>query len=334
MWTAEHMWTTWRHATEHALYGEDGFYRRTSEGPHRHFRTSVHASPLFARAVLALARSAGLRTVVDLGSGRGELIAVLRGLDPSLRLVGVEVADRPADLPTDIEWTAAVPAGVEALVVANEWLDNVPVDVVERVPGGVRVVEVDPATAEERLGGAVPAADLDWLERWWPLPEVGHRAEVGRPRDEQWGAVVGGLRRGVAVAVDYAHALGTRPAFGTLTGYRGGRQVAPVPDGSCDITSHVALDACAAAGEVAGAAVTQLTTQRVALHALGVDPTPPPAMQTRRGRLEAVGPSAALEAFRDAGEAAELTDRGGLGGFGWLVQTVGMPLPPQLSRAP
>ncbi|NEB77546.1 hypothetical protein G3I40_20315, partial [Streptomyces sp. SID14478] len=53
------------------------------------------------------------------------------------------------------------------------------------------------------------------------------------------------VERGLAVAVDYAHARGTRPPFGTLTGFRAGRETAPVPDGTCDLTAHVALDACA-----------------------------------------------------------------------------------------
>ena len=45
---------SWRVATERALYGPDGFFRRHRPGAH--FRTSVHASPLFAEAVARLAR--------------------------------------------------------------------------------------------------------------------------------------------------------------------------------------------------------------------------------------------------------------------------------------
>lgn len=91
-------------------------------------------------------------------------------------------------------------------------------------------------------------AAADWLARWWPLPaEEGLRAEIGLPRDEAWASAVARLARGLAVAVDYAHTVDTRPPFGTLTGFREGRETAPVPDGSCDITAHVALDACAAA---------------------------------------------------------------------------------------
>lgn len=315
------MWTTWRAATERALYGPDGFYRRTA--PRAHFRTSVHASAMFARAILSLAREAGQSTVVDVGAGRGELLRALHLLDPSLRLVAVEVADRPVDLPSGIEWCPALPTGLEALVVANEWLDNVPVDVVELTEDGPLLVEVD-QQGDERVGGRPDETDLAWLDTWWPLAEVGQRAEVGRPRDEAWAAVVAGLQQGLAVAVDYSHTVTSRPTYGSLTGFRAGRRVPPVPDGSCDLTSHVALDACAAAGEAAGAAATVLTTQRVALHALGVRAARPDP------GTAAADPSAYAAALGAAAEAAELTDPGSLGGFGWLVQSVSAPLPQSL----
>lgn len=313
-------WTTWRLATERALYGPGGFYRRTSAGPRDHFRTSVHASGLFADALLGLADAAGLDTVVDIGTGRGELLAALRARRPSLHLVGVEVSDRPDAVPADIEWAHSMPTGVTALVVANEWLDNVPVDVVELTPDGPRVVEVD-ASGNERIGAQPSDGDARWLARWWPLDEVGDRAEVGLPRDLAWAAVVADLGRGIAVAIDYSHPRGERPSGGSMSGFRTGRQVPPVPDGSCDITSHVALDACAAAGLAAGATSTLLTTQHDALTGLGVrgSPADPATAST--------DPAGYLTALRDAGDAAELTAPGGLGSFGWLVQSVGMPIP-------
>ena len=75
-------------------------------GPAGHFRTSVHASPLFAAALLRLAR----HVRADHGRrrrGRPRRAArALRELDPALRLVAVEVADRPDDLPDGIGWLA------------------------------------------------------------------------------------------------------------------------------------------------------------------------------------------------------------------------------------
>src|SRR5262249_22102208 len=124
--------------------------------------------------------------------------------------------------------------------------------------------------------------------------------------------------------IDYAHERAQRPAYGTLTGYRDGHCVAPVPDGSCDITAHVALDACAAAGTTAGATASLMTTQRAALRALGLHGARPPLELARSD------PRAYIHALRAAGEDAELIDGEGLGGFGWLVQTVGIEIPAPL----
>jgi SAM-dependent MidA family methyltransferase len=249
----------WRAAAEAALYGPGGFYRRP-EGPAGHFRTSVHASPLFARAVArllcrvdeALGRPAAL-DFVDMGAGRGELVTgVLAALPADVaaraRAYAVERAGRPAGLDDRVTWLDAPPAAVTGLLFANEWLDNVPVDVVEVDPVGVPRLVLVADDGSERLGEPVTGADADWLARWWPLPpEEGLRAEIGLPRDLAWASAVHRVVRGLAVAVDYAHTADARPPFGTLTGFRAGRETPPVPDGSCDITAHVALDACATA---------------------------------------------------------------------------------------
>ncbi|MFJ3212315.1 SAM-dependent methyltransferase [Streptomyces flaveolus] len=258
-------WRGWREATADALYGPAGFYRGP-EGPAGHFRTSVHASPLFAAAVArllcrvdeALGRPASL-AFVDMAAGRGELVTgVLAALAADVaartRAYAVEVAGRPDGLDRRIEWLAEPPRGVTGLLFANEWLDNVPVDVAEVDADGVARRVLVRGDGTERLGEPVGGADAEWLARWWPLAgEEGLRAEIGLPRDSAWASAVSTLERGLAVAADYAHTRDTRPPFGTLTGFREGRETPPVPDGSCDITSHVALDACATAS-VAGRA--------------------------------------------------------------------------------
>ncbi|MFI6981936.1 SAM-dependent methyltransferase [Embleya sp. NPDC050154] len=317
---------TWKEATRRALYGAEGFYRR-AEGPAGHFRTSVHASPLFARALADLARTAGLDTVVDVGAGRGELLIALCRIAPHLELIGVDVADRPEALPLSIAWGPEIPPGRTALLIANEWLDNVPADVAEVDEHGVpRLVEVDVRSGHERLGAVTDDRDARWLDRWWPLvgAEPGARAEIGDPRDLAWAGAIERLERGVAVAIDYGHLADGRPPYGTLAGYRQGRQVPPVPDGTCDVTCHVAMDAVAAAGEAAGARDTVLTTQRHALRALGVVGHRPPY------ELARTDPVGYLAGLRDAGEAGELTAKGGLGDFHWLAQGVGMNVPARL----
>ncbi|MEV0180667.1 SAM-dependent methyltransferase [Streptomyces sp. NPDC050625] len=324
-------WRGWRAAAEAALYGPGGFYRRP-EGPAGHFRTSVHASPLFAGAVAgllcrvdeALGRP-GTLDFVDMGAGRGELVSgVLAALpaDVAARARGyaVEVADRPEDLDGRIIWLSEPPEGITGLLFANEWLDNVPVEVAEVDPAGVPRLVLVRQDGAERLGEPLAGAEARWLARWWPLPaEEGLRAEIGLPRDTAWTSAVSRVARGLAVAVDYAHTADARPPFGTLTGFREGRETAPVPDGSCDITAHVALDACATLHTARTLPGARLLTQREALRALGIAGARPPLA------LASTDPAAYVRALASAGEAAELTAPGGLGDFGWLLQPVGIP---------
>ncbi|HET7328292.1 MAG TPA: SAM-dependent methyltransferase [Nocardioidaceae bacterium] len=291
---------TWRQAWQDALYGPDGFF--VHNRPIDHFRTSVHASPLFAEAIVALARRHDLDTIVDIGAGAGELLTHVHVLDPALELVGIEVASRPAELPPAITWYAEMPARLHGLVIANEWLDNLPCDVVEAdEDGAVRVVHVDPSTGEERLGADVDDA---WLHTWWPLREPGTRAEIGVTRDEAWGDVVGRLSGGMAVAIDYGHALQSRPPFGSLRSYRGGREVDVLADGSRDITAHVAMDSLHA---------DRLLTQRDMLHCLGISGARPARS------LAGTDPAGYVRELSRASAAAELTAVGGLGDFFWAI---------------
>ncbi|NJC69211.1 hypothetical protein HC031_05685 [Planosporangium thailandense] len=317
---------------ECGLYGPDGFFTRPGPGPAGHFRTSAHAAPAFAGAVATLVRRVDAALghpdrldLVDVGGGRGELLtAVLAALPDDatarVRPVVVELAPRPAGLPDGIGWTAELPDDLEGVLVATEWLDNVPLDVVEvDEAGDARYVLVDGA-GEERLGPAVEPDDAAWLATWWPLDQAppGARAEIGAPRDAAWAHAVATMTRGLALAVDYGHLREERPAFGTLTGFREGRQVLPVPDGTCDLTAHVAIDAVAAAGAATAGRPAHLSSQRASLRALGVDGARPPLA------LAHTDPHGYLRALAAAGVAAELTDPAGLGGHYWLLQPVGL----------
>jgi len=294
-----------------ALYGENGFY--TSAGaPRRNFRTSAHASPLWATAIWTLARrvdealgSPESFTVVDVGAGGGELLNALSALVPrTWSLVGVDLAPRPEGLDPGVRWSDITPDGIDGLIIANELLDVVPVDVVERIDGMPRQVEVTPA-GEEEIAGLVTGRDAQWLSTWWPLMEDGDRAEIGWARDDLWRELTGRLRRGVAAAIDYA-ADPAHDLAGTMTGYRDGRQVDPVPDGSCDITAHVVFNSLVEADDV-------VMSQRDALLTLGLTASPP----SYDG-----DPTSYLSELAASGEAAELLDPDGLGGFTWLLHGV------------
>lgn len=292
---------SWRTAWDVALYADDGFFR--TNRPAEHFRTSAHVGR-FATAIAELARSTDAATVVDLGAGGGELLVALQGLLPGVALVGVELAGRPAGLPDDIAWRPDLPEHVDGLVIANEWLDNLPCDVVELdTDGVVREVLVDPATGAETLGGPYESA---WLREWWPMREPGERAEVGSSRDAAWADVVARVD-GTAIAIDYGHLRDGRPPFGTLRSYADGRETDVLPDGSRDVTAHVAVDSVRAA--VGG----RLLRQRDALAALGVDGARPPIDLARDD------PAAYVRALSLASESAELLSAGGLGDFWWIV---------------
>ncbi len=319
---------------ESALYGPDGFFTRPgASGPRGHFRTSVHASPAFAglmrRLLVRVDEALGHPDpfpVVDVGAGRGELLAAIAphraDFGGRLRLTGVDLAGRPDGLPPEIAWTDSVPDGIVGALIATEWLDNVPCDVAEAGSSGFRYVLTD-----DSLGPAVSAEDAAWLARWYPPLPPGARAEAGRARDLAWASAVRAVSRGVAVAVDYGHVRDGRPRDGTLTGYRDGRQVPPRADGSTDITAHVAMDAVAEAGiaslvrEKRDGDPYRLMVQRRALQALGADGTRPPI------GLASTDPGGYVRALANASELGELLDPAGLGGHWWLVQAIGVAHP-------
>jgi SAM-dependent MidA family methyltransferase len=325
-------WRTWQLAMTEALYGPGGFYR-TPGAPAAHFRTSAHLGEAFADALLALATRVDAELahpdpfdLVDLGAGGGELVTALQtraptvapGLADRLRLTGVDVADRPPALPTGIGWAAEIP-GITGLLVANEWLDNVPLDIAEFSAGGPRLLQVDEA-GNERPGPPLPARDNEWLARWLPgaagNAEIG-RAEIGATRDAAWARAVERVTRGAAVAIDYG-----ATAAATLTGFRAGREVAAVPDGTCDLTASVFFPSVAAAGARAAGQPATTLTQRDALRALGVEARrPPPGLATD-------DPKAYVAALAALSRRAALVDPAGLGAFTWLVQPVriGAPL--------
>ncbi|MET9231523.1 SAM-dependent methyltransferase [Lentzea sp. NPDC003310] len=288
----------WEAAWHAALYGPAGFFTR-GEKPAAHFRTSPLVGPELAEALLTLLSrvdaALGCPPVVDfvdVGAGGGELASAVRSLASGslgarLRVTAVELGP-PVDLP-GVRWSSTIPR-CEGLLVGHEWLDAIPCPVVRG-----------------------PSSD-PWITRWWPSLGDGW-AEVGTPRDTAWAAAVGSVR-GAALAIDYGHLVSSRHF--SLTGYRDGRQVEPVFDGSCDITAHVALDACA---DAAGGDFV-LVSQRDALAALGLS-------------SEVTGSGWEwLESAARAGRVAELRDPLGLGGFGWLLHGCGVPVSALLPSLP
>ena len=303
----------WDRAWARALYGPDGFYRRAA--PAEHFATSAQGlgttGALLAEALVVLAERHGLTTIVEVAAGRGELLTAIAERAPDLELVGLDVVERPADLPAGIGWLTS-PGGAllpdsltelqDTLLLAHEWLDVIPCPVVARSGAGRWHHVLVDAEGSEELGAEVAGPDLQWLAAH--VPNYVERAEIGRPRDTAYSSLVSRVSRGVVLAVDYGHTRATRPVAGSLTGFREGTQVSPVPDATCDLTAHVAIDSLGA---------DHLSTQREAIHdLLGSAELPDHALSRTdpAGYLRALGRTNAL---------ATLTATHGLGGFWWAM---------------
>ena len=308
-----------------------------SDGPAAHFRTSTHVGSVLAEALLVLLREVDDRLgrpteldVVDVGAGRGELLAeLLRIADPDLaarlRPVGIDLLARPEGLDVRIRWIqgevpTCLPDGVRGLLVAHELLDELPVDVVVADEAGVlRTVLVDDEGTEV-LGDEPDERVRSWVATWWGGLHPGDRAECGVARDEAWRACVGAVEAGTALAVDYGHVCDERQsgryAAGTVASYRDGGSVPARPDGRTNLTAHVAVDAAVAATEALPGSAYAPVRQREALRALGVSGALPDLAIAR------TDPSAYADALTRASQASELLDPAGLGAFWWLRHDV------------
>ncbi len=313
----------WPHAWHNALYGPHGFYH-AAEGPAGHFATSVggvpHADAVMARAITTLARRHGVRTIVDVAAGRGAFTTAMARAAPDVSLVGVDIVERPTDLPKHIDWVVSPGGGAlptelsglsSTLVVAHEWLDVVPAMVALRGTDTVwREVLVDPCDGEQHVGSEIEGPELEWLQTWVD-PDT-ETAEVGLSRDRAFADLVSRVDHGLVLAVDYGHRSGHRPINGTLTGYRAGRAVAPVPDGSMDVTAHVCIDSLLVTGGLGAKAVTARLQHEMLSDVLG-PPTMPPHDLAR------TQPSAYLEALAQHTADRVLREPHGFGGFWWVL---------------
>jgi hypothetical protein len=301
-------------------YGAEGFWRR--HWPAEHFRTAIATSPLVAEALTALADRLSVSAVVDVGAGSGELIRTVAGHRPQLRVAGIDLRPRPDSLPAAVEWAEdlwdvryarwttgqadrLLGADDSVLVVAAEWLDDLPCPVVHQEADGWREVVVDEG-GNERPGPRLAGAELEWADRWWP---AGRRAEIGSTRDRAWSELAAVVRRrgGGLVLLDYGHDRNSRPEAGSFAAYRDGRSVPPMPSTEVNLTAHVSLDSVRAAGEAAGLHTVLDAHQDEAL-----------------SRLLAEGPPDAdpLSDLARRSERAVLGSAYGWGTHRWLVQLV------------
>jgi SAM-dependent MidA family methyltransferase len=285
-------WISFARFMELALYAPGaGYYSAgsTKLGRHGDFVTAPEISPLFAHSVarqIAQLLEMGIRTVIEVGAGSGafasDLLQSLSTIDclPDRYLILEVSADfkerqreriasgAPAGLGR-VQWLETLPHSTDAIVVANEVLDAMPVHVV-RTRGDGRIDELGVALdaygesferAYRPADGPIQAAArvLDLAEDYETEINLAARAFV-----KSFARRIG---RGALIffdygfpATEYYHAQRTR---GTLMcHYR--QQVHTDPlilPGLQDITAHVDFTAVADAAVEAGHSVLGYTPQ-------------------------------------------------------------------------
>ena len=241
------------------------------------------------------------------------------------RWVAVEVSDRQRERHPDHPLVVSVGDVGEAVegpaagaVVANELLDNLPFDVVERTEGGWAELRV--TTASGSRGFELVAVDAaPGLVDGLPEVAVGCRVPVpGRAR--RWVSEARGLlSSGRVVAFDYGAdtvELADRGDMGWLRvhGADGSGSWLERP-GHCDITADVAFD------QVQADHRAVVCSQADFLRAHGIDDLVAEGRARWRERA-GVGDLEALAARSRATEAAALLDPAGMGSFTVLEWTV------------
>jgi len=291
-----------------------GYYMGPRARPTRSgdFLTAPELHPIFGAALSRQLEDGWERlgrpdpfTLVEYGAGAGTLaLAILEGLRADRsplagaliyapielnphRLAELEERVASAGLPVIAPPGAgSAPAPVVGAVVANEFLDALPVHAVEIRDGRPREVHVavtaDGAFTELLLPPSTPAvaARLDALAAAGVTLAEGQRAELCLALEGWVAEVAATLSAGIVLVIDYgapAPALyGPRRGAGTLMTYRGhtadGSPGAPYRDvGERDITAHVDTSTLARLLDAAGFAVLGDTTQAELLVACGLE---------------------------------------------------------------
>ena len=281
----------------------------------------------WAAVVWALLGSPDPVLLVEAGPGRGTLMrdalrAVARVapafraacrvhfIETSPRLRAVQAAAVP-----DAAWhtvLADVPSG-PAIVLANEFLDALPVRQFERRGGAwlERWVEAG--------GFVLRPADCGAGQAWGDAPE-GTVVEVNEAGVAWVCALAARLVRqgGAGLILDYGRAT---PGFGdSLQALRGGRPADPLRDpGEADLTAHVDFPALLHAARLAGAVGYGPVEQGVLLNTLGLG--------VRTARLAAANPERAA-GVREAADRLAAPSRMGSLFKAMAITALGVAPPP------
>jgi len=197
-------------------------------------------------------------------------------------------------------------AASDAVVLANELLDNLPFGIAEF--DGTRWLEIRVGLhAPDRFEEVLVPTDVDLGYS----VAAGTRVPIPRGMNEWWRACEGVLRRGYVLLVDYATTideLGSRPWLRTYRAHSIGTDPLDAP-GEQDITADVVLEQLDAASPFPR---LRIDRQAEWLAWLGIHALVDEGRQTWRDGA-AVGGLAALTGLSRVTEAAALTDLDGLG---------------------
>jgi NADH dehydrogenase [ubiquinone] 1 alpha subcomplex assembly factor 7 len=290
-------------------------------GSGRLCREVLRAAPACAPALryVLVERSAALR------DSQRELLTV----EPFEHALGPSSPDlSDGGMPMPVAGTGPIVSALEELpaltvdgvVIANELLDNLGFDLVERSADGWLEIRVGVTETGEFYEVPVPASEeiVTWLDDL--DPPVGARIPVQRAIEEWIDDCATRLRHGVVVVLDYAAELEELAEREWLRTYRAhGRGGDPLDDpGSQDITTDVLLPTLRRDARRAGFTIATESTQAEWLRALGIEAL----VEEGRAQWEAGAARGDLDALAGRSrinEAAALTDPAGLGAHTVLV---------------
>jgi len=299
---------------ERALYEPGlGYYRQSADRPTDagDFLTAPETHPIFgwtvARRIEEFWAALGEPdpfSVVEYGAGSGTLaISILEGLRrhgasrllAAIRYEPIEANHhRLADLPGRFEMAGfadrlalpgsrpSVPVPVTGILLANEFLDALPVHRVLARGGEMRELFVawrggaDGAFVEVAAAPSTPELGRRLVDDGIDLAE-GQVGEICLGLEPWLDEATARLQRGYVLAIDYgyeaAELYGPRHFAGTLLGYRRHKVVDdPFTDpGLVDLTAHVDFTALQILGERRGLLSVALTTQSEFLVASGLE---------------------------------------------------------------
>jgi SAM-dependent MidA family methyltransferase len=311
---------------ETALYHpEHGYYVAASHrsGRQGDFYTSVDVGPLFGQVVARFVASAWRRLpadastgfdLVEVGAGNGRLMrdvldqltgdaadcyaatrVVLVERSPHARAIQPEVLGPHAG--KLLTSTAALPAPVRGVVVANELLDAFPVHRVVMTSAGLKEAYVG-LDASERLSLRLGPLSSPGLADWFALAGIaldrGATADVSLAAVDWMRAAARALEWGYLLLVDYGHEAAALysggASAGSLRGYA--RHLVDLPEGGQrgearpswlerpglqDVTAHVDFTAITAAAEAGGLLALGRASQSSFLIEFGLTSLLPPA---------------------------------------------------------